>query len=157
MANDYLMFYLKVYAVLALELLTTPINALDTCLVVTIVTKDADPLAALRAMMSQEEREPGAPVMLQIANIDKKPLLAHTTAAMRVSLEKVKAALADTVLSDSPIVMFVFTGDGTNCLGCPIPIDPEALKQGRELNPFTIKSAMMGERKIPVTEASIIE
>ncbi|KAJ6571419.1 hypothetical protein B0H19DRAFT_1129937 [Mycena capillaripes] len=157
MANDDLMFYIKVYAVLALELLTAPENALDTCLVVKITTKDADPLAAMRAMINQEERGPGISVMLQIAGIEKKPIGSQTTPAMRVSLEKVKSALADSDLGSWPVVMLVFTGDGTNCLGIPCPIDPEALKQGRELNPFVIKSALMGVREIPVNEKNIIE
>jgi hypothetical protein len=157
MANDDLMFYIKVYAVLALELLTAPQNAVDTCLVVKITTRDADPLAAMRAMMNQEERGPGISIMLQIDGIEKKPLGSTTTPAMRMSLEKVKTSLAGTDLSSWPIVMLIFTGDGTNCLGLPCPIDPEALRQGRELNPFVIKSALMGVREIPVNEKNIIE
>ncbi|KAJ7121405.1 hypothetical protein C8R44DRAFT_876812 [Mycena epipterygia] len=93
MANDYLMFYIKVYAVLALELLTAPENALDTCLLVNITTRDADPLAAMRALINREERGPGISVMLQIASIEKKPLMLQTTPAMRSSLEKAKAGL----------------------------------------------------------------
>ncbi|KAJ7131600.1 hypothetical protein C8R43DRAFT_957092 [Mycena crocata] len=138
MANDYLMFYLKVYSVL--ELLTAPSNALETCLVVNLTTKDADPLAALQAMIGQQERGPGISMMLQIASIEKKPLALQTTPGMRVSLEKVKAVLADAGHGDWPVMMLVFTGDGTNCLGLPCPVDSEALRQGRELNPFVVKS-----------------
>ncbi|KAJ6612546.1 hypothetical protein B0H10DRAFT_292085 [Mycena sp. CBHHK59/15] len=157
MANDYLMFYITVYAVLSLDLLNNPANAIDTCLVVNVTTKDADPLAALKAVMDKEERGPGSPIMLQVASIDKKPMLTQTTPGMRTSLEKAKAALAGEGLGDWPVVMLVFTGDGINCLGCPCPITPEALKQGRELNPFVIKSSLMGVVKIPVTEKSILE
>ncbi|KAJ7021974.1 hypothetical protein C8F04DRAFT_1312226 [Mycena alexandri] len=159
MANDYLMFYIKVYAVLALDLLTAPETALDTCLVVNVTTSESDPLAAMRAMMNQETRGPGASVMLQIASIQKKPLLSQTTPAMRASLGKAKTAMAGAGedLASWPIVMLVFTGDGTNCLGFPIPIDPEALKQGREKSPFKIKSAIMGVVEVPVTEKNIIE
>ncbi|KAJ7773981.1 hypothetical protein B0H16DRAFT_1713822 [Mycena metata] len=159
MANDYLMFYIKVYAVLALDLLTAPETALDTCLVVNITTRDADPLAAMRAMMNQEKRGPGVSVMLQIASIEKKPLVSQTTPAMRASLQKAKAGMVDAGEDWAawPVVMLVFTGDGTNCLGFPVPIDPEALKQGREKNPFKIKSAIMGVVEVPVTEKNIIE
>ncbi|KAF8189440.1 hypothetical protein K438DRAFT_1832591 [Mycena galopus ATCC 62051] len=138
MANDDLMFYLMVYSVLALELLTTPNNALHTCLVVKLTTKDADPLAA---------RGAGTPIMLQIAGIEKAPLGSHTTPAMRVSLEKMKASLAGTPeLGSCPVVMLVFTSDDTNCLGCR-----------RERNPFVIESALMGKCELPVDEKNIIE
>ncbi|KAJ6613127.1 hypothetical protein B0H10DRAFT_1951668 [Mycena sp. CBHHK59/15] len=150
MANDYLMFYITVYAVLSLDLLNNPANAIDTCLVVNVTTKDADPLAALKAVMDKEERGPGSEHR-QEANADPD------YPGMRTSLEKAKAALAGEGLGDWPVVMLVFTGDGINCLGCPCPITPEALKQGRELNPFVIKSSLMGVVKIPVTEKSILE
>ncbi|KAJ7637403.1 hypothetical protein DFH06DRAFT_1336071 [Mycena polygramma] len=156
-ANDRLMFYLKVYTVLALELLTAPENALETCLVVKITTKDADPLAAMRAMMNQEERSSGFSVMLQIADIEKKPLATQTTPGMRMSLEKVKTSLIGSAYESSRVAMIIFTGDGTNFIGVPTVIGPEALKQGRELNPFVIKSALTGTHKVPVTEKSIIE
>ncbi|KAJ7751532.1 hypothetical protein DFH07DRAFT_1032418 [Mycena maculata] len=157
MANDDLMFYLKVYSVLALDLLTAPANAIDTCLVVNLTTRDADPLSVLRAMMNQEERGPGISVMLQIASIEKRPLASQTTPAMRASFEKARVALAGTELGAWPVVMLVFTGDGTNCLSFPIPIDPEALRQGRELNPFKIRSALMCVCEVPVNEKNIIE
>ncbi|KAJ7489622.1 Alpha/Beta hydrolase protein [Mycena galericulata] len=134
-ANDDLMFYLQVYSVLALKLLTTPANALETYLLVNLTIKDADPLAAVRALINQETRGP----------------------AMRGSLEKARTALGAAKLGTWPVVMLVFTGDGTNCMGFMLPIDPEALKQGRELNPFVIKSALMGVREIPVNEKNIIE
>ncbi|KAJ7245631.1 hypothetical protein B0H12DRAFT_782219 [Mycena haematopus] len=157
MANDDLMFYLMVYSVLALELLITPETALHTCLVVKIATKDADPLAALRATINQEERGPGTSIMLQIAAIEKKPLASHTSSAMRVSLAKMKGALVGTEADSWPVVMLVFTSDDTNCLGMPCPIGPEAMKQGRERNPFVIESALMGRRELPVDETNIIE
>ncbi|KAF7350216.1 Zinc finger MYND domain-containing protein 10 [Mycena venus] len=156
-ANDELMFYLKVYSVLALDLLTAPETALDTCLVVKLTTKDADPLATVRAMINQEERGPGASIMLQIASIERKPIQSRTTPAMRASLDIAISALAGTEFSSWPVVMLVFTGDGTNCLGLPSPIDPEALKQGRERNPFVIQSAILGKRDVPVNEENIIE
>ncbi|KAJ6575979.1 hypothetical protein DFH09DRAFT_1276663 [Mycena vulgaris] len=157
-ANDFLMFYIKVYSVLALELLTSPKNALDTCLVVNLTTQPSDPLAALRAVINQEEaRGAGTSVMLQISSIEKQPLMAKTSPAMRMSLDKARAALTGTELSALPVVMFMFTGDATNFLGIPCPIDPEALKQGRERNPFVVKSAMLGVQEVPVTEKNIIE
>ncbi|KAJ6503897.1 hypothetical protein C8R45DRAFT_574107, partial [Mycena sanguinolenta] len=157
MANEELMFYLMVYSVIALELLTTPENALHTCLVVKITTKDADPLAVLRATINQEERGPGVPDMLQIAGIEKKPLASYTSSAMRVSLEKVKGTLTGTEFGSYPVVILVFTSDETNCLGMPCPIGPEAMKQDRERNPFVVQSAMLGRRELPVDEKNIIE
>ncbi|KAJ7362291.1 hypothetical protein DFH08DRAFT_840644 [Mycena albidolilacea] len=154
MANVDLMFYLKVYTVLALDLLTTPENALNTCLIVKLITRDADHMAALRAMMNGEERGLGTPIMLQIASIEKKPLLSHTTAAMRTSIDKTRAGIPS---PDWPIVMILFTGDDVNCLATPCVIDPQALQQGRERNPFVIQSAMMGRQEIPVEEKTIIE
>ncbi|KAJ7488138.1 hypothetical protein FB451DRAFT_1391087 [Mycena latifolia] len=157
LVNEYLMFYLQVYTAIALELLTAPENSLDTCLLVNVVTKDADPLAAVRALINQEARAPGASVMLQIESIEKRPLAVQTTPGMRLALEKARAGLVDTPLQGAPVVLLVFTGDATNCIGYPCPIDPEALKQARERNPFVVKSAMLGVREVPVTEESILE
>ncbi|KAJ7488147.1 hypothetical protein FB451DRAFT_1391096 [Mycena latifolia] len=138
LVNEYLMFYLQVYNAIALELLSAPENALETCLLINVVTKDADPLAA-------------------IESIEKHPLAVQTTPGMRLALEKARAGLADTPLQGAPVVLLVFTGDATNCIGFPCPIDPEALKQARERNPFVVKSAMLGVREVPVTEESILE
>ncbi|KAJ7624848.1 hypothetical protein FB45DRAFT_924359 [Roridomyces roridus] len=158
MANDYLMFYLKVYSVIALDLLTVPETAFETCLVIKLATKDADPFAAVQAMLRDETRGgPGLPIMLQIANIEKRPLVLQTTHAMRTSYESARKNLADAGWGDWPVVMLVFTGDGTNCLGYPCPIDPEAMKNGRERPPLKIKTALLGERDIPVTEETIVE
>jgi hypothetical protein len=153
MANDHLLFYLKVYSVLALDLLNNPSNAIDTCLCVNVATRPSDPIAHLQALTRGEDRDMSSPVMLQVGKIEKEPLVQRTTPAMRMSL----AGLASSGFGDWPVVMLVFTSDGTNVLSYPCPIHPEALKQGRELNPFVMKSGLMGVYEVPVTEKSIIE
>ncbi|KAJ7624858.1 hypothetical protein FB45DRAFT_1030978 [Roridomyces roridus] len=160
--NEYLIFQLKIYAALALDLCTTRANALDTCLVVNLTMRDADAMAALKAMMNQQERDPNALKMLQVANIEKRPLELATTPDMRVFFDAARKDLAHAVsttpsLADmGPVVMFIFT-DGTNSVGFPFAIDITPMRLARERKPIPMESAMMGKYTVPMDEEHIIE
>ncbi|KAJ7624856.1 hypothetical protein FB45DRAFT_924370 [Roridomyces roridus] len=161
--NEYLMFELKTYAALALDLSTTPSNALHTCLVVTLTMRDADAMAALKAMLNRQERDPRGERVLQVATIEKLPLELATTPAMRSSFETARRNLANAVAAHpsrlagmGPVVMFVFT-DGTNSIGVPSAIDPHAMQLASERKPIPMQSAMMGVYTIPMDEKSILE
>jgi len=164
MANDYLMYMITLYAVLHLDLLNNPTAANSTALYITLKTSPADPMASLQALFMNGGEAPEEPantrVMLQVSSIGAMSL-GDATPAMRSSLQETKKGLKDKLEGYSetniPVVLMVFTGDGTNVIARPFPILPEVLDHAKKQTPFKIKSAMLGEVDVPLTESSIIE
>ncbi|KAJ7256357.1 hypothetical protein C8J57DRAFT_1344497 [Mycena rebaudengoi] len=157
-ANDYLMSFIMMHAVLSLDLLNNPANADSTYLAVTLTTADADPMAYMRALINREERAPGYPIMLQVSSIEKRDMatITHIVPGVKTSLVNTKAALAASD-ADVPVVMLIFTSGGANIINHPCPIPPEILERVRIMKPFQLKSALSGLVEVPMTEQTIVE
>ncbi|KAJ6478807.1 hypothetical protein C8R47DRAFT_1138228 [Mycena vitilis] len=157
-ANDHLMYQIQLFCVLALDLLNTPGNALDSCLVISVNTNmPADPGAYLQAMINGGGPDPNAAHVLHIETMEKQPVASHCTSRVREEYEEHRAILTAAGAGDWPLVMFVFTSEGSTVLEAPYPIDPQAMGEARERRPWTYYSGMSGNVSIPMTEANLRE
>ncbi|KAJ7175132.1 hypothetical protein C8R43DRAFT_976025 [Mycena crocata] len=150
-ANDSLMFEIQLVAILALDLLEHPANALENCLSVEVNTNmPADPLAHLKAMMNDQDLGRNELYVLHIASMKKESADAH--AKLREDRDRLKAGLTAAGLGGWPVVMLVFTSNGATALEVPYLIDPQAMERVRNRTPFQIKSSLSGDVEIPLTE-----
>ncbi|KAJ6612524.1 hypothetical protein B0H10DRAFT_291676 [Mycena sp. CBHHK59/15] len=158
-ANNYLLNYIGVYAVISLGLLDNPAAALNTSLTINVTTGPADPLAYMKEVLTRGEPDvpPGFQVMLQVASINSYPLAEFPLPPMLGTLTRTREQLAAKGLGAWPVVMTLFHEEGVGYIAHPLVITPIALNQARERQPFTMKSALSGVVRIPLTEESIID
>ncbi|KAJ7488135.1 hypothetical protein FB451DRAFT_732577 [Mycena latifolia] len=159
-ANDSLMFEVQLYAILALGLLENPENDRVSCLYIEVNTSmPADPFAHLQAMINGTPLGADPSFVLHIVSMEKKPLMAHSTAKMREDQERLRAALAVRGIGTWPVVLLVFSSDVPDSMTLEVPygIDPQAMQRVRERKPVILNSALSGKVSVPLTEETIRE
>ncbi|KAJ7131548.1 hypothetical protein C8R43DRAFT_1133766 [Mycena crocata] len=134
-ANNVLMFHIQLCAIIGLDLLKNPTNAVDNCLSVDFDTEmHADMQAYLHAMMRGE-------------TLDDPDFL-----LIREDRDKAKGELAKAGMGDVPLVLLTFDSAGSTILEVFYAIDVNAMDYAREERPSTIFSAFSGTVKSPFCE-----
>ncbi|KAJ7665903.1 hypothetical protein DFH06DRAFT_1385641 [Mycena polygramma] len=157
-ANDHLMHEVQLFCVLALDLINTPGNALNSCLVIAVDTDTpADLVAYLQVTMNGGEPDPNASYILHTESMEKQPAASHCTARIREEHEQHRAILAAGGAGDWPVVMLVLTSEGSTILEITYPIDPQAMEEARERRPWVYYTGMSGNLTVQMTEATLRE
>ncbi|KAJ7021972.1 hypothetical protein C8F04DRAFT_1139429 [Mycena alexandri] len=157
LANDILMYHLQLYAILELDLVDRPANALDHCLYVAVDTEmPADPMGHLQASLKGQVN-PDPTYILWVRHIEKKPIVEHASSAARDSHRAFKASLSATGMSDWPVVLLVFTSDNLVILEIPYAIDPRPMQHCREKRPSTYVSGISGRVELPLSKETVRE
>ncbi|KAJ7624857.1 hypothetical protein FB45DRAFT_1086900 [Roridomyces roridus] len=103
LVNDYLMFCIKMCSVFALDLLTSPQNASQACLLVKLKFKDAHPVDGFSGKI------------LQVAGVEKRPF-SHLEDGMQALYGRVRGALDGLGMSDEILAMLRRDeGAGSSC------------------------------------------
>lgn len=145
------MHLFQLYALIALDLLAAPGNALTSMLKVTVSTLPADTMGALKAMMDQRDTSKFE-VMLHIAEVQGVPQ--ELTPAMQRELDDVRGRPG---VKATAIVPLFFT-NGTNAFFHPVRLLPAAIKDARDRPPFQIKSSLLGGiTELPIDESNLRE